>query len=72
MILEAEPLCTKDVFKFTTAAAKINRTEIPIRLANRFIVQDPPNTFFLENALKKSYWIFAQICFTIWKYNPSG
>ena len=34
-------------------------------------IQGPPNTFFLENALKKNLWIFSQISFFIWKYNPS-
>ena len=27
---------------------------------------------FLENALRKNYWIFSQISFFIWKYNPSA
>ena len=27
---------------------------------------------FLENALKRLLWIFSQISFFIWKYNPSG
>ena len=37
------------------------------------LLQGPPNTFFfLEYALKKKYWIFSQISFFIWMYNPSG
>ena len=35
-------------------------------------LQGPPNTFFLENALKTNYWIFYQISYFIWKYNPSA
>ena len=38
-----------------------------------YYIQGPPNNFFLlENGLKKNYWIFSQISFFIWKYNPFG
>ena len=36
-----------------------------------FIIQDPSNNFFLENAIKKN-WICSQISLFIWKYNPFG
>ena len=36
-----------------------------------FIIPDPPNNFFLENALKKTTEYF-QISFFIGKYNPFG
>ena len=28
--------------------------------------------FFFGKCLEKNYWIFSQISFFIWKYNPSG
>ena len=43
-----------------------NKVVIPTKLLG------PPNTFFLENALNKNYWIFSQISFFIRKYNPYG
>ena len=36
-----------------------------------FFVQDPPNTFFLENVLKIATEYFLKFLFFIWKYNPS-
>ena len=36
------------------------------------ILKGPSNTFILENVLKKTTWIFSQISYFIWKYNPSG
>ena len=30
------------------------------------------NTFFLENALKKTTEYFLKFLFSIWKYTPSG
>ena len=34
-------------------------------------LKGPPNTFFLENALKKIYWIFSQISFFYLKVQSS-
>ena len=42
-------------------------------ICKQVYITGPPKTFFfLENTLKKNYWIFSQISYFIWKYNPSS
>ena len=37
-----------------------------------YVIQRPPNTFFLEPALKKTIEYIVKFLFFIWKYNPFG
>ena len=46
---------------------------LPTRLFghSEFYTYGPPNTFLIENALKKTTEYFLKFIFFIWKYNPS-
>ena len=59
-------LC-KVVRKYTLSAISESTSTIVLNF-----LQDPPNKFFFGKCLKKNCWIFSQISFFIWKYNPSA